>query len=56
MQPTLVGHCDDGNVISYDGCSDHCDVEDGWYCYGGDPYNPDHCFEICGDKYDMLQF
>jgi len=27
--------CDDGNIISGDGCSSSCEVEEGWVCQGG---------------------
>ena len=35
--------CDDGNSVAGDGCSDTCQVEDGWICSGGDKYNKDTC-------------
>ena len=27
--------CDDGNIISDDGCNGECQVENGWSCSGG---------------------
>lgn len=38
--------CDDGNLISGDGCSMTCTVETGWSCSG----QPSSCSEICGDS------
>jgi cysteine-rich repeat protein len=35
--------CDDGNELSYDGCSSSCTVECGWYC------DEIGCRGICGD-------
>jgi cysteine-rich repeat protein len=40
--------CDDGNLLNTDGCSDECEIEEGYYCehpVGG----RDACYEICGD-------
>jgi cysteine-rich repeat protein len=37
--------CDDGNQVIADGCSDLCQVEDGWECAG----EPAVCESICGD-------
>lgn len=45
-----VGLCDDGNVVSGDGCSKICDIETGWTCSGGSPTTRDTCIEICGDS------
>ena len=36
--------CDDGNDISGDGCSEDCQVEEGWVCSGL------NCETVCGDK------
>eukprot|EP00347_Sterkiella_histriomuscorum_P013733 403363576 len=44
-----VGLCDDGNVVSGDGCSKICDIETGWTCSGGSPTSRDACVETCGD-------
>jgi len=46
-----MGHvqCDTGPYHAYDGCNSKCEVEEGWYCYGGSPTGPDTCYEICGD-------
>jgi large repetitive protein len=46
-----VHECDDGNTSGIDGCSSGCEVEDGWYCFGGDHSTNDECHEICGDPY-----
>jgi len=45
--------CDDGNIISGDGCSSTCHIEEGWYCYGGSPVTRDYCYEICGDTHNF---
>ncbi|MCD6498843.1 MAG: DUF4215 domain-containing protein [Deltaproteobacteria bacterium] len=37
--------CDDGNQSSADGCSNQCQVEDGWHCDG----EPSACAADCGD-------
>ncbi|CDW87712.1 lipoprotein [Stylonychia lemnae] len=54
--PTFTNDCDDANTNSNDGCNNKCQVEDGWYCYGGGPYAQDTCYEICGDQYDHGKF
>lgn len=41
--------CQDSNGNNGDGCTSDCAVEDGFYCYGGDDYTSDTCYEICGD-------
>ncbi|CDW76006.1 UNKNOWN [Stylonychia lemnae] len=41
--------CDDGNIVSGDGCSLTCLIETGFQCAGGSPYTKDTCSEICGD-------
>jgi len=45
--------CDDGNLINGDGCSDHCTVEDDWYCEvkrGAGQLKWSECRRIvCGD-------
>jgi cysteine-rich repeat protein len=41
--------CDDGNVLSRDGCSSRCTVEKGFKCFKGDGMVPDKCLPICGD-------
>jgi cysteine-rich repeat protein len=38
--------CDDGNIISLDGCSSTCVVEAGYVCSGGDSLNKDVCVQI----------
>ena len=45
--------CDDGNDNDGDGCDEDCEVEDGYYCEGGDLYTADTCYEICGDAKNM---
>jgi MYXO-CTERM domain-containing protein len=37
--------CDDGGVFGGDGCSETCEVEDGWSCAG----EPSDCALLCGD-------
>ena len=47
--------CDDGNVVSNDGCSWMGIIESGWWCNNGRPPllgNPgqrDRCWSLCGD-------
>jgi cysteine-rich repeat protein len=38
--------CDDGNETSGDGCSDQCQVEDGYECFG----TPSTCTLMCGNQ------
>jgi len=38
--------CDDGNETAEDGCSDTCQVEDGWEC---DDQEPSACTFVCGN-------
>lgn len=35
--------CDDGNTIRGDGCSETCQVEDGWACISSHPLSADTC-------------
>jgi cysteine-rich repeat protein len=37
--------CDDGNLISADGCDFLCQIEPGWFCQG----NPSDCEYLCGN-------
>jgi cysteine-rich repeat protein len=37
--------CDDGNIVSGDGCSTTCTIESGWTCAG----QPSVCHTTCGD-------
>ena len=37
--------CDDGNLISGDGCNSNCEVEYGFKCYH-EPNKRDYCFDI----------
>jgi cysteine-rich repeat protein len=41
--------CDDGNSVDGDGCTKTCNVEIGFYCFGGSQFGKDRCEEICGD-------
>jgi cysteine-rich repeat protein len=41
--------CDDGNKVSGDGCDSTCNIEDGWFCFGGCLTAPDTCVDYCGD-------
>ena len=38
-------YCDDGNLISNDGCSSECLVEDGFTCFY-EQGAPDNCIEL----------
>ena len=49
-------NCDDGNIISDDGCSSICSVERGWDCTGGSISSPDHCSTIWGDGILISQY
>jgi len=44
--------CDDGDIISGNGCSEACVEELGYSCNGGSTAGPDICIEICGDGYN----
>lgn len=35
--------CDDGNIVSGDGCSSTCTIEANWVCNAGNPSNCFHC-------------
>ena len=37
--------CDDGNIISGDGCSFDCKIEENFICSGGGLTTPDICVE-----------
>ena len=37
--------CDDGNLVSGDGCSSSCSTENGWVCTG----EPSSCNTVCGN-------
>jgi len=39
-----------------DGCTNICEVENGWDCSGGDNYQADFCYEICGDGIDWRHY
>ncbi|MCA9515865.1 MAG: DUF4215 domain-containing protein, partial [Myxococcales bacterium] len=40
--------CDDGNLLTSDGCSGTCEVETGWTCDGPEGV-AGHCDHVCGD-------
>ena len=40
-----VYECDDGNLVSGDGCNSECQVEHGFSCEGGSDKTPDVCIE-----------
>ena len=48
--------CDDGNLLSGDGCSLNCEVETGWNCLTQNLW-PTYCHPICNDglKFDPEQ-
>jgi cysteine-rich repeat protein len=37
--------CDDGNLLSNDGCDSKCQVEPGWVCDNGLGYGPSRCWK-----------
>ncbi len=41
--------CDDKNTNNGDGCSDNCEIEDGWECDGGSPTLCSQKVPACGD-------
>src|SRR3989344_7195109 len=48
----LVGgaeECDDGDTQSGDGCSNSCEMEDGWYCFLQTLPEGGYCRTHCGD-------
>jgi cysteine-rich repeat protein len=45
--------CDDGNILSYDGCSNTCKQEAGFNCVSGNSSSRTVCSEICGDGLKM---
>ena len=52
---SFINECDDGNVISGDGCSSACLVENGWICTNACCHNkPDKCSQVCGDGISFL--
>ena len=38
-----MNRCDDGNLINGDGCSNLCDIESGFICFGGSNHHKDIC-------------
>ena len=43
--------CEDGNDKSGDGCSQTCEIEEGYQCINGLlPHFPQKCTPICGDS------
>lgn len=45
--------CDDGNILSGDGCSSTCTIETGYSCVGGGFKALDVCTETCGDGLNL---
>lgn len=43
---TFPNECDDGNLLSGDGCDSKCFVEAGWACIDGSPTMADSCRDI----------
>lgn len=41
-----IQECDDNNTVSGDGCSDVCEVEEGWTCVGGSTTSKSQCFNV----------
>lgn len=41
--------CDDGNLLNGDGWASDCTIEYAYQCDGGSQYNPDNCYNVCGD-------
>jgi cysteine-rich repeat protein len=46
LQTNIHIGCDDGNVISGDGCSSTCAIEAGWNCGYGNYYEADICWPL----------
>jgi len=45
-----VETCDDGGSLGSDGCSDTCEVEEGWFCRVDEGTDgPSFCLPVCGD-------
>ena len=44
-----VEDCDDGNLVSGDGCDSECNIESGYHCYLNDATQRTDCEPICGD-------
>ena len=40
-----ISECDDGNIISGDGCSSECMIEENFLCVGGTFESQDSCRE-----------
>lgn len=38
--------CDDGNLVSGDGCDESCRLEPGFICQGGSPTSKDTCTQM----------
>jgi len=50
-QTGFTKECDDGNLLSGDGCSNGCSIECGWECQGGALDSQDDCSPTaCGDS------
>jgi cysteine-rich repeat protein len=41
-----IFQCDDGNLLSGDGCSSNCEIENGWECSGGSLISQDECIDV----------
>ncbi len=43
--------CDDANSTSHDGCSENCELEEGWLCNETENGGPSTCQTTCGDGF-----
>jgi len=41
-----TNYCDDGNLVSGDGCSSTCSLEIGFLCADGNAYTPSTCIYL----------
>ena len=48
--------CDDGNILTDDGCTPLCNINSGWVCNNGTNVKKDDCYEICGDGLDYFKY
>ena len=46
---SISSYCDDGNILSNDGCDSGWSIEVGWTWSGGNISSKDICIDICGD-------
>eukprot|EP00961_Rhodomonas_salina_P250189 3381935-Rhodomonas_salina.1 len=51
---TVTEGCDDGGVVSGDGCSSECKLEFGWYCYFGSTVSIDVCYPYATCPYGVV--